>query len=60
MVQKIEVVAAALINSDLFSVWLRNEATIMTTEGKAIQLAFEHITMLKDKHFIKLSDSLSC
>ena len=44
MVQKKKkVAAAAVINHDVFSVRLPDEATIFTAEAKAIQLAFELI-----------------
>ena len=46
-----KVAAAAIINHDVFSVRLPNEATIFTAEAKAIQLAFELIKMLTDIHF---------
>ena len=37
---KDKIAAAAVINHDVFSVRLPNEATIFTAEAKAIQLAF--------------------
>ena len=58
--QKIEVAAATVINCDLLSVWLPNEAKIMTAEAKAIELAFGHIKMLKDTHVLIFSDYLPC
>ena len=56
---KNKVAAAAVINHDVFSVRLLNEATIFTAEAKAIQLAFEHIKIPKDSHFTLISDPLS-
>ena len=40
---KNKVAAVAVINHDVFSVRLPNEATIFTAEAKAIQLAFEYV-----------------
>ena len=37
-----KVAAAAVINHDVFSARLPNEATIFTAEANAIQLALEH------------------
>ena len=59
MVQKKKkVAAAAVINHDVFSVRLPDEATIFTAEAKAIQLAFELIKISKDTHFTIFSDPL--
>ena len=58
---KIKVAAAAAVsNHDVFSVRLPDEATILTAEAKAIQLAFELIKISKDTYFTIFSDSLSC
>ena len=37
--------AAAVINKDVFSARLADEATIFSAEAKAIELAFEYIKM---------------
>ena len=50
--------ATAVINHDVFYVRLLNEATIFTVEAKAIQLALEHIKIMKDTYFT-ISESLS-
>ena len=55
-----KVAAAAVIEHDVFSARLPNEATIFTAEAKAIQLAFEYIKFSNEKHFTIFSDSLSC
>ena len=49
---------AAVINHDVFSVRLPDEATIFTAEAKAIQLAFGLIKISKDTHFTIFSDPL--
>ena len=46
-----KVAAAAVIEHDVFSARLPNEATIFTAEAKAIQLAFEYIKFSNEKHF---------
>ena len=51
---------AAVVNDDIFSVWLPDEAKIFTAEAKAIELAFEYIRISKNTHFTIFSDSLSC
>ena len=38
-----KVATAAVVNNDIFSVWLPDKATIFTAEAKAIELAFEYI-----------------
>ena len=55
-----KVAAAAVVNNDIFSVRLPDEATIFTAEAKAIELAFEYIRISKNTHFTIFSDSLSC
>ena len=52
--------AAAVINKDVFSARLPDEATIFSAEAKAIELVFEYIKMSKYLHFTIFSDSLSC
>ena len=51
------VAAASVINHDVFSVRIPNEATIFIAEAQAIQLAFGHIKISKDTHFTIFSDS---
>ena len=55
-----KVAAAALINKDVFSARLPDEATIFSAEAKVIELVFEHIRMSKYIHFTIFSDSFSC
>ena len=43
--------AAAVINKDVFSARLPDEATIFSAEAKATELAFEYIKMTKYTHF---------
>ena len=43
---KKKVVAVAVINKDVFTARLPDEATIFSAEAKAIELAFEHIKMI--------------
>ena len=56
---KKKVVAVAVINKDVFTARLPDDATIFSAEAKAIELAFEHIKMSKYTHFTIFSDSLS-
>ena len=51
-----KIAAAAVVNDDIFSVWLPNEATIFTAEAKAIELAFEYIRISKNTHFTIFAD----
>ena len=39
--------AAAVMNKNVFSARLPDEATIFSAEAKAIELAFDHIKMSK-------------
>ena len=55
-----KVAAGAVVNNDIFSVRLPDEATIFTAEAKAVELAFEYIRISKNTHFTIFSDSLSC
>ena len=48
---KNKMAAAAVINKDVFSARLQDEATIFSTEAKAIELAFEYIKMFKYTYF---------
>ena len=57
---KNKVAAAAVINKDIFSARLPDEATIFSDEAKAIELAFDYIKMSKYTYFSIFSDSLSC
>ena len=55
MVQKnkSKVAAAAVINKDVFSARLQDEATIFLAEVKVIELAFEYIKMSKYIHILQ-------
>ena len=57
--EKNKVAAAAVINKDVFSARLPNEATIFSAEAKTIELAFEYIKMSKYTYFTISSDSLT-
>ena len=51
--------AASVINKEVYSARLPDEATIFSAEAKAIILAFEYIKMSKYTYFTIFSDSLS-
>ena len=52
--------ADVVINKDVFSARLPDEATKLSAEAKAIKLTFENIKMSKYTQFTLFSDSLSC
>lgn len=51
-----KVVAAAVVSSNVFSVWLPEKASI----AKATELDFEYIKISEKTLFTNYSDSLSC
>lgn len=56
---QIKIAAAAVITYDVFSGRLSDEATIYTTEAKAIRLGYEYLNISNDNHFGFFSNSLS-
>ena len=50
---------AAVVNDDIFSARLPDEAAIFTADAKAIEFAVECIRISKNTHFTIFSDSLS-
>ena len=56
---KAAVAAVGLVNDDIFSARLPDEAAIFTADAKAIEFAVECIRISKNTHFTIFSDSLS-